>query len=200
MATSPFIGRIDFDPAQHAGQEGVDALQALVYANNLAHGCDSSPQVLCAWVMGTANAPNIAPPDASFVELHRSGPVPVRLAPDRSLTVRYRLRGFVSGGTTTFALAVHDPTVAPGTDTSVVDRQAVAVASTAATSDGWFGEGIVTVQPGQLVAKSRPTLDIAGGAPAATRFHEVFVTVLASNTGGDTATLTGVYAAAYIGL
>ena len=124
----------------------------------------------------------------------------MRLAPDRSLTIRYRLRGFVSGGSTTFALAIHDPSVAPGTDPSVTFRQAVALAATAATSDGWFGEGIVTLGAGELVPRSRPTRDIAGGDAAVARFHEVYVTVLASNATVATATLTGVYAAAYIGL
>lgn len=200
MATSPYLGRIDFDPSRHGAQEGVDAFQSLVYANNLAHGCDSSFQVLTNWMTGTANAPNVAPPDASFVALHRSGPVAVRLAPDRSLTLRYRLRGFVSAGTTTFALAVHDPSVAPGTDATVVARQSVATGTTSATSDGWFLEGVMSIAAGQLVTKARPTLDVAGGSPATTRFHEVAVSVLANNTGADTATLTGLYVAGYIGL
>lgn len=199
MPTSTYSGRIDFESTRHDEYEGVDTFQAAVYANNLAHGCDSSGQHFANWVDDTQ--PIVVDPNTSTdpFRMWRAGPFPIRIRPDGDpYRIRYRLRGATAGGTLNYYVAAHDIAVEPAAS---VDATGQAVATLATTSAilGWVGGGVLTLQAGDLPERSRETRATTAGEAATARFHFIYLSILGQNATDADATLSGFYAAEYIG-
>lgn len=227
MSTSLWGGRVAYDTADWAATSPVDTVQSRAIANNIAHACDSSGQVLECWTVSDANGVtrSMGPGTKSTLSWHSLYHGPhhtIRTVAGQSYTMRVRLRGrrVAASGSVRFGLAVlpagdgawsfplqrnaFDPAYDNAEHFETSSATGAWLSPTDPFSSGIHGDGLLTLSESQLAQclYSSGTSETLGGDAVFVTYHRVRVSVYVrqlSETPAMTPYLTGLYVAEYVG-
>ena len=206
MSTSIWRQHVAFAPASIAAEEPFDTLLALTLANNALHLADSAGQVRVAYHGRTGEALTGATPTSTtlFEHVARFGPLPLML---RSDGMPYPMRVILAGrsgqaGATSTFRAVLSAAHAVRAELSAVGAN-VGVFTTTSVTTAWLTPALLTLTVEQTSDAQQVLLarDAVGGVQTTVSAIMCVLDVwVRTSTTASTPSLTGVYAAEYIGL